>query len=89
MSQLFDDPQVKPFLDEHYHVVHIDVGQWDNNLDIAKRYGDPIAKGIPAVVILDPNGQTISSTAGGELANARTATADEILTLLKQWAGSN
>ncbi|HET9223183.1 MAG TPA: thioredoxin family protein, partial [Roseiflexaceae bacterium] len=89
LSQLFDDPQVKPFLDEHYHVVRIDVGQWDNNLDIAERYGDPIAKGIPAVVVLDANGQTLSSTAGGELANARTATADEILALLKQWSGSN
>ena len=49
----------------------------------------PIAKGIPAVVILDPDGQTISSTGGGELANARTATAGEILTMLKQWSGSN
>jgi thioredoxin len=89
LSRLFDDPQVKPFLNQHYHVVRIDVGQWDNNLEIAERYGDPIAKGIPAVVVLDANGQTLSSTAGGELANARTATANEILTLLKQWSGSN
>ena len=89
LAQLFEDPQVKPYLDANYHVVRIDVGQWDNNLDIAKRYGDPIAKGIPAVVILDPDGQTISSTGGGELANARTATAGEILSMLKQWSGSN
>ena len=89
LAQLFDDPQVKPFLDAHYHVVRIDVGRWDNNLDVANRYGNPIEKGIPAVVILDADARTITSTAGGELANARTATANEILSFLQQWAGSN
>jgi thiol-disulfide isomerase/thioredoxin len=65
LAQLFEDPQVKPFLDGHFHVVRIDVGQWDNNLEVAERYGDSIAKGIPAVVILDEDGQILSSTAGG------------------------
>ncbi len=89
LAQLFDDPHVKPFLDAHYHVVRIDVGRWDHNLDVANRYGNPIEKGIPAVVILDEKAHTITSTAGGELANARTATANDILTFIQQWAGSN
>jgi len=88
LAQRFDDPTVKPFLDAHYHVVRIDVGRWDNNLDVANRYGNPIEKGIPAVVILDADANTITSTAGGELANARTATANDILTFIQQWAGS-
>jgi thioredoxin 1 len=88
LAQLFDDPKVKPFLDAHYHVVRIDVGRWDNNLDVANRYGNPIEKGIPAVVILDADANTITSTAGGELANARTATANDILIYIQQWAGS-
>jgi thioredoxin 1 len=88
LAQRFEDPKVKPFLDAHYHVVRIDVGRWDNNLDVANRYGNPIEKGIPAVVILDADANTITSTAGGELANARTASADDILTYVQQWAGS-
>jgi len=88
LAQLFDDPKVKPFLDAHYHVVRIDVGRWDNHLDVANHYGNPIEKGIPAVVILDADANTITSTAGGELANARTATANDILTFIQQWAGS-
>jgi thiol:disulfide interchange protein len=88
LAQLFEDPKVKPFLDAHYHVVRIDVGRWDNNLDVAKRYGNPIEKGIPAVVILDADANTITSTAGGELANARTASANDILTFIQQSAGS-
>jgi thioredoxin 1 len=88
LAQLFDDPHVKPFLDAHYYVVRIDVGRWDNNLDVANRYGNPIAKGIPAVVILDEDAHTVTSTAGGELANARTATANDILAFIQQWDGS-
>lgn len=89
LAQLFEDPKVKPFLDAHYHVVRIDVGQWDNHLDVANRYGNPIEKGIPAVVILDADSNMITSTAGGELANARTATTNDILSFIQQWAGSN
>jgi thiol:disulfide interchange protein len=86
LSRLFDDAQVKPYLDDHFAVVRVDVGQWDHNLDISKSYGDPIAKGIPAVVVLRPDGTIVASTGGGELANARTASKGDILTLLRQWA---
>ncbi len=86
LSRILDGAEVKPYLDEHFAVVRVDVGQWDHNLDISQAYGDPIAKGIPAVVVLRPDGTVVASTGGGELANARTASPDDILALLKQWA---
>ncbi len=85
LSKLFEDPAVKPYLEENFHVVRIDIGFGDKNLDIAQQYGNPIAKGIPAVVVLAPNGEIIASTQDGSLANARTATAQDILTYLKMW----
>ncbi len=85
LSQLFDDPLVQPYLQEHFHLVHIDVGYWDKNLDTANKYGNPIEKGIPAVVILTSDEKTIATTKDGSLANARTATAQEILDDLKTW----
>jgi thioredoxin 1 len=89
LSRLLDDGKVKPYLDEHFAVVRVDVGKWDHNLDISQAYGDPIKMGIPAVVVLRPDGTTVASTGGGELANARTASRDDILTLLKQWAAQS
>jgi thiol:disulfide interchange protein len=86
LAHLFDDAKVKPFLDTHFVVVRVNVGQWDANLDVSEKYGDPIAKGIPAVVVLSPDQQIVASTGGGELANARTATKQDILTFLQQWA---
>jgi thioredoxin 1 len=54
-----------------FDVVKIDVGNFDKNLDIAQRYGNPIKMGIPAVVVLDRHDRMIYSTKGGELADAR------------------
>lgn len=58
-------------IDSHFIVVKIDIGNWDHNLELAKRYGNPISKGIPAAVVLSPNGQVLYATKAGELANAR------------------
>ena len=55
----------------HFDVVKVDVGNFNKNLDIAKRYGDPIKSGIPAVVVLSADEQVLYATRGGELANAR------------------
>lgn len=52
-------------------VVKINVGNFDTNLDITRHYGNPIAKGIPAAVVLAPGDQIIYSTKAGELADAR------------------
>ena len=85
LSHLFEDTTVQPFLEDNFHVVSIDVGNWDRNLDVSQRYGSPIDNGIPAVVILTGSGDVIASTKNGALADARTATAREVLDYLKGW----
>jgi thioredoxin 1 len=54
-----------------FKVVKVDVGQFDRNLDVAARYGNPIKKGIPAAVVLSPQGEVLYATRLGELADAR------------------
>jgi thioredoxin 1 len=56
---------------DKFHVIKIDVGNFNKNLELAARYGNPIKMGIPAVVLLDVDGGIIYSTKGGELADAR------------------
>jgi len=57
---------------QHFNIVKVDVGNFNRNLDVAERYGDPIKKGIPAAVIVSPAGKLLYATQAGELANART-----------------
>jgi protein disulfide-isomerase len=58
-------------IDARFVVVKIDVGNFDKNLDVAKRYGYPIGKGIPAAVVLSADDKVLYATRAGELADAR------------------
>jgi len=58
-------------IDARFIVVKVDVGNFDKNLDLAKQFGNPIRRGIPAAVLLTPDSQLLYSTKAGELANAR------------------
>ncbi|HEX4508888.1 MAG TPA: thioredoxin family protein [Burkholderiaceae bacterium] len=65
-------------ISQQFKVVKVDVGNFDHNLDVAAKYGDPIKKGIPAAVIVSPAGQVIYATKGGELADARRMSDDGV-----------
>ena len=70
-------------IDSQFDVVKIDVGNFDKNLYLAKRYGNPIAKGIPAIVVLGAGNRVLYSTKDGELANAGQMTEQSIYAFLK------
>jgi thioredoxin 1 len=63
-------------------IVKIDIGQWDHNLKIVERFGNPIEKGIPAVVIIDQQQRVLAAATGGELAKARSLSEQDISTYL-------
>ncbi|HEY1787833.1 MAG TPA: thioredoxin family protein [Verrucomicrobiae bacterium] len=54
-----------------FQIVKVSVGRLDKNLDIAKEYGVPLSKGIPAVAIVSSQDKVLYVTREGELANAR------------------
>ncbi len=60
-----------PLLSRDFKIVKVNVGHWDKNLDVAKAYGVPLEKGIPAVVIISSKNKVLYVTREGELANAR------------------
>lgn len=86
LDRLFEDPAVAPYLAAHYHVVRVDVGKFDRNLDIVERYDSPIKGGVPAAVVLTGAGKVLVSTSDGALESARNMTASEIRRLLERWA---
>ena len=52
-------------------VLKVNVGRFDRNTDLAAQMGVPLKKGIPAVAVLKSDGEVLSATGGGELADAR------------------
>jgi len=85
LSSLFRDRTVAPYLAQHFHVVQIDVGEWNRNMDLSREYGEPTKKGIPAVVVLSPLGSTVASTGNGALSTARNARPGDVMKLLQSW----
>ncbi len=60
-----------PLLSHDFKIVKVNVGRWDKNLDVARAYGVPLEKGIPAVAIVSAQKGVLYVTREGELANAR------------------
>jgi protein disulfide-isomerase len=68
-----------PLIEAKFVVVKVDVGRFDRNLEIAQRYGVPLKKGIPTVVVLAADGSVSFVTAAGELASARSMGEDALV----------
>jgi protein disulfide-isomerase len=74
---------VEPILNGHFKVIHVDVGRFDRNLDLAKKYRVDLEKGIPSLAVLSPQGETLYST--GEFERARVMTEEDIIQFLNTW----
>lgn len=85
LSAYLESPEGRKRIGSKAHVVRIDVGGFDKNLDVVSLYGDAIWKGIPAVVVLRPDGTIAATTADGALANASQMTKAEVLDFLGKW----
>jgi len=70
---------------ESFLVVHVDIGEGDKNLDLAKKYKIPIEKGVPAVAILDQDGKLLYSSGSGEFEAARSMMKKDLLAFLMLW----
>jgi thioredoxin 1 len=77
-----------PLLARDFQIVKVNVGRWDKNLDLAKSYGVPLEKGIPAVAILSSQNKVLYVTKEGELANARQMGENGIYDFLKKVTAS-
>jgi thiol-disulfide isomerase/thioredoxin len=55
-------PDVKPFVDEHFEVVTVDVGRFNKNLGIVKALHIRKLYAVPWIVIAEPDGSIIASS---------------------------
>jgi thiol:disulfide interchange protein len=84
----FHDAVNKPILEANYLLVHVNIGRRDQNLDIAERYQIPLAKGVPALAVLDTDGKLIYSQKTGEFEAMRGMQSTAVTGFLDQWKPS-
>ncbi len=78
-------PPNAELLEQNFVLVHIWIGQMDANLDVAARYGVPIAKGVPALSVLDADGKVLYAQKTGEFNNMSHMDAASVTGFLEAW----
>jgi ketosteroid isomerase-like protein len=81
----FHRPDVAAVLGPNFEVVHVDVGEYDKNLDIMQQFQVPKDRGIPAIAVLGSDGKLLYSQKGGEFEKARSLSPEDVLAFLNQW----
>ncbi len=72
-------------IQKHFVLVHIDIGQYDRNVEVAKRYRVPTEKGVPALAILDSTGKLLFSQRNKEFEKMGAVTPRDVTEFLKRW----
>ncbi len=81
----FHHPEIEPELKAHFVVVHVDIGEYDKNLDVAEQYQVPLKKGVPALAVLASDGKLLYSQRGGEFEAARSLAPEDVTAFLRKW----
>jgi thiol:disulfide interchange protein len=74
-------------LDKHFILVHVWIGHMDRNIELAAKYGVPIAKGVPALAVLAPDGKVLYSQQTGQFNNMSHIESAAVHEFLEKWKG--
>ena len=85
LDTTFRSKEFAPIVNANYHVIHINVGNYDANLDLADKYQIPLKKGVPSLAILDPDGALVVSQKQGEFESTVRIGPEDVLEFLKKW----
>lgn len=85
LDATFHYPEVARILDANYVVVHINIGQYDANLDLADKYEIPLKKGVPSLAVLDGEGRLLVSQKNGDFENTTRIGLKDVEQFLETW----
>lgn len=83
-----DDAQIARLLHDSYELVLIDVNTRrgeKRNAAVNERYGNPVAKGLPVLVVLDSAGRQLTTKDSGELEAGDKHDRAKVLAFLAAW----
>jgi thiol:disulfide interchange protein len=81
----FHDPTNQPLLDANFILVDVNIGHMDANQDLARQYGIPLHKGVPALAVLSEKGLLLHSQQAGEFESMRNLRSSALTEFLLRW----
>ena len=82
-------PTIKKFIDQHYQIMHIDIGRYDRNMELMNHVNIEAKKGVPRVVILDFEKNIVNSSTSSEWTTARDRKQQEIYNYFQKFVTDN
>ena len=84
-------PENAALLAKSFVVVHVNVGDKgiSDNFAIAERYGVPLKKGVPALVVLEADGRVVYAQKNGEFESMRSMDPKSVNDFLTRWSGKS
>ena len=82
-------PTIKKFLQQHYRVMHNDIGRYDRNMELMDYLNIESKKGVPRVVILDLEKNIVNSSTSSEWTTARDRKQQEIYNYFQKFLSNN
>ncbi len=90
LDTTFRSPEFARLVNANYVVVHINVGEeGKDNLDLAKRLGVALDKGIPSLGVLEPDGKVVVAQKGGEFESTVKIGPEDVRAFLEKWKPSH
>jgi thioredoxin 1 len=81
----FHDATNKSLLEDNFELVDVNIGRYDANTDIAERYGIPLKRGVPALVVLSPDGKVLLAQTNGEFEKMSHLQSSDLTKFLNDW----
>ncbi|MDG1243567.1 MAG: thioredoxin family protein [Porticoccaceae bacterium] len=77
---------VTKFLAQHYEIMRVDVGDYDQNMELYTVFDMPSEEGVPRVVILDLKGRVLNFDSNDRWRTARETDPQEIFNYFQEFA---
>ncbi len=81
----FRRSDLAPLLRADYVLVNVDVGEFNYNLAIVRRYHLSIMQGVPMLAVLDSSGKVLASSSDGAFQAARALGPQALIAFLNTW----
>jgi thioredoxin 1 len=85
LDESFHAKDIAPLVEANYHVVHVNIGEMNKNLDVVKRYDSSLDKGVPALTGLDSDGKVVFSQKQGEFESSARLGPEDVIQFLQKW----
>jgi len=81
----FRSAEIAPIVNKNFVVVHVNIGEYDKNLDLAEKYDVPLKRGVPASAVLGSDGTLLYSQKQGEFESAKRISKEDVVAFLEKW----